>query len=60
MRFRFGDGRCILSGLRILDTFNLDERSVGVGVALASLVRQVLALDVDCHLLLAIDRRRRD
>ena len=38
----------LLGGLGVLDALDLEERGVGVGVALASLVGQVLALDVDC------------
>lgn len=38
----------VLSGLGVLDTLNLEKGGVGVSVALATLVRQVLALDVDC------------
>lgn len=35
-----------LCGLCIIDTLNLQQRCVGIGVSLASLVRQVLAFDV--------------
>lgn len=43
----------VLSGLGVFDALDLDEGSVGVGVALATLVRQMSALDIHCAGLLA-------
>ncbi len=38
----------VLGGIGVIDTFELEERCVGVRVALAALVRQVLAFHVYC------------
>jgi hypothetical protein len=38
----------VLCGLGIIDTLDLEERCVGIRVALAALVRQVLAFHVYC------------
>lgn len=40
--------RNVLCGIGVIDTLDLEERCVGVGVALATLVRQVLALHIYC------------
>lgn len=37
-----------LGGIGVLDALNLHQGDIGVGVALATLVGQVLALDVYC------------
>lgn len=39
-------------GLGVVDTLNLDQAGVGVGVALASLVAEVTSLDVEAVTLL--------
>lgn len=37
----------LLCGLCVVDTLNLDERGVGVGVSLSSLVAQMLSFHID-------------
>lgn len=39
-------GQDVLCGIGVIDAFDLEERGVGVRVALAALVRQVLAFHV--------------
>jgi len=41
-------GEFLLGGRGVIDALKLEERGVWVGVSLASLVGQVLALDVYC------------